>query len=175
MARIHQQWSSLRVRAAHLFRRIPWLIVFLQRIYRQFRPKFSAGAVGLLFNARGEVLFVEHIFHPKHPWGPPGGWVDRGEAPTTTVAREMQEEVGLQVLVGDLIHIEFLPQMRHVTFAYRCTADSYEVTHLSPELIGYGWYPPDALPNVYPFIKQAVSMALARASDAEPVAAAPVA
>lgn len=174
MASIHQQWGSLRVRAAHLFRRIPGLIVLLQRIYRQFRPRFSAGAVGLLFNTQGEVLLVEHIFHPLHPWGPPGGWVDRGEAPSTTVAREMQEEVGLTVLVGDLIHIEFLPKVRHVTFAYLCTADSFEVTRLSPELISYGWYKLDALPNVYPYIRQAISKALAHASDAQPIPAAPV-
>jgi len=174
MASMHQQWNSLRICAAHLFRRTPWLIVFLQRIYQQFRPRFSAGAVGLLFNSDGEILLVEHIFHPHYPWGPPGGWVDRDEAPATTVAREMQEEVGLQVQVGDLIHVEFLPQLRHMTFAYLCTAESLEIKRLSPELIGYGWYKTDALPMVYPYIREAVHRALARIANARQVTAVPL-
>lgn len=165
MASTQQRWATLRLRAAQWFRRTPWLIVFLQRIYQQFRPRFSAGAVGLLFNPQGEILLVEHVFHPQHPWGPPGGWVDRNETPAFSVAREMQEEVGIEVRVGDMIHIEFLPKMRHVTFAYLCTSDSYDVTKLSPELITYGWYAPDALPDVCPFIREAIAMALARAVD----------
>ncbi len=154
--------TRLRVRAAHIFRRIPWLISFLQRLYRILQPKFTAGAVGLLFNDQGQILLVEHIFHPRHPWGPPGGWVDANETPIRAVAREMNEEVGLHVQVGELIHIEFLPAMRHMTFAYLCDAASHNVNHLSPELIGFAWHDPDSLPNVYPFIREAVQIALAR-------------
>jgi ADP-ribose pyrophosphatase YjhB (NUDIX family) len=162
MASTQQRWTTLRIRAARMFRRTPWVITFLKRIYQQFRPRFTAGAVGLLFNERDEVLLVEHIFHPHHPWGPPGGWVDRNETPAFTVAREMKEEVGLQVHVEDLIDIEFLPAFRHVTFIYLCTADSYNVAALSHELIGFRWFNPDQLPNVYPYIRDGIRMALAR-------------
>ena len=43
---------------------------------------------------QGQVLLVEHVFHPYAPWGLPGGWIDRNESPSqTAVIRELQEEL----------------------------------------------------------------------------------
>lgn len=150
--------TGLRTKAARLFRRFPWFVAFLQRGYAAFRPRFTAGAVGLVFSPEGKVLLVEHILHPRHPWGPPGGWVDANETPAESAIREVYEEVGLRVEVESLISINFLPQKHHVTFVYLCIADNYEINRLSPELIGYGWYLQDDLPNVYPYIREAIQL-----------------
>lgn len=61
------------------------------------------GAVGLLRDGEGRVLVAKHVFRPRHPWGLPGGWAHRGEDPARTVARELREELGVDVEVGALL------------------------------------------------------------------------
>jgi len=75
--------ASLRQQVAFVVRRVPLLIKVVYYAYRFFQPKFTIGVVGLVFNAQHEILLVEHVFHPKLPWGLPGGWV-KGELPTDT-------------------------------------------------------------------------------------------
>jgi 8-oxo-dGTP diphosphatase len=153
---------ALRTRLAHFLRRIPWLMDFLKRIYRLFLPHYTAGAVGFVFNPRGEVLLVEHVLHPRLPWGAPGGWLDPGETPGEAVVREMREEVGLSVEIVDLLHIDFLPTFRHVTFAYLCKTENYEINVLSPELLSFGWYTRDKLPDTLPYVPKAMDIARSR-------------
>ncbi len=59
----------------------------------------------LILNEAGEVLAVKCPVH-KHGggWEFPGGKIEPGEAPQAAVAREIAEELGLQVQVGDLLH-----------------------------------------------------------------------
>lgn len=59
----------------------------------------------LIFNKEGRVLAVKCPEH-KHNggWEFPGGKIEPGETAEHAVAREIAEELGVQVLVGELLH-----------------------------------------------------------------------
>ncbi|MCC7206382.1 MAG: NUDIX hydrolase [Anaerolineae bacterium] len=139
-------------RIATTFRRFPWAVGMMQRVYRVTQPWMTAGAVGVIFDSGGRVLLVEHVFHALYPWGLPGGWIGRGEDPEDTVRREVLEETGLRIEVLKPLlctRSRYLP--RHMDIAYLCQAppDLDEASiRLSEELLAYRWLdvlhaPPD--------------------------------
>lgn len=141
-----------------VLRRFPWIVAGLYLLWRLFQSKYSLGVVGVLFNAEGEVLLVEHVFHPKKPWGLPGGWVNHRENPADAIRREMQEELALHVEVGPLLLAEF-HERNHLDMAYLCEQTN-EIGPLSYELLSFRWVSPDALPRLYPFQQRAIQAAL---------------
>jgi ADP-ribose pyrophosphatase YjhB (NUDIX family) len=64
-----------------------------------------AGAV--IRNEAGELLLVQRGHEPSSGlWSLPGGRVDPGEDPRSGAAREVREETGLEVEIGEpLVHI----------------------------------------------------------------------
>ena len=61
-----------------------------------------AGAV--LHDARGRLLLVQRGHEPNRgTWSLPGGRIEPGETPQQAAAREVREETGLEVLVGELL------------------------------------------------------------------------
>lgn len=143
-------------KVAQFLRRYPWIVPFALRIWRLGRPRFTAGVVGVVTNDAGEVLVVEHVFHPKIPWGLPGGWVDRAERLDETLARELREELSLPVTVGRTLLVELNPKHRyHMDIAFHCTPQG-EVGAVSNELLGYAWHAPATLPDIPPFHRRAI-------------------
>jgi 8-oxo-dGTP pyrophosphatase MutT (NUDIX family) len=106
-------------RIAALVQKTPWAINAARVIWRLWQPKFSAGVVGVVFNAQRHVLLVEHVFHPYSPWGLPGGWVERGEDPAQTVQRELLEELEMTVEVGPVLLVDN-EYGNHLDLAYLC-------------------------------------------------------
>ncbi len=60
-------------------------------------------AGGCVFNDAGAVLLQRR--GDNHKWGFPGGMLELGETPQMTAVRELKEETGLDVEVGDLIGV----------------------------------------------------------------------
>ena len=60
-------------------------------------------AGGCIFNEKGEVLLPRR--GDSNKWGFPGGAVELGETPQMAAIREVKEETGLDVEVGNLIGI----------------------------------------------------------------------
>lgn len=148
---------SFRYKLATLIRKIPFLMHMPYYMYRFIQPKYSVGVVGVVVNDAREILLVEHVFHPKLPWGLPGGWIGFNEDPQSTVEREIQEELGLSVQVGELL-LASRTQYHHLDFAFLCTPEG-EITTLSYELLGYAWYKRQDLPMIHNFHHQAVEAA----------------
>lgn len=154
---------GLKQRATVMLTRQRWLTEMAVWLVRVTRPRYTAGVVGVVFNGHGDLLLVEHVFHPANPWGLPGGWMERDEAPEETLRRELVEEVGLAVTVIRPLVVTSGPFRHHLDIAFLCHADG-EVTSLSSELSDYRWVPCDAVPPLLPFHQQAVQAACAQES-----------
>lgn len=67
-------------------------------------------AQGLLRNERGEILLCELTY--KQDWDLPGGVVDPRESPRECVAREIAEELDIDVVASALLAVNWLPPYR---------------------------------------------------------------
>jgi ADP-ribose pyrophosphatase YjhB (NUDIX family) len=107
----------------------------------------TLGVRGLVTDAEGRVLLVEHTYMPG--WYMPGGGVERGETAEQALARELVEEAGVAVIGRPRLvaihsnHVRFPGD--HV-LVYRverwrpCPATS------RGEILAADWFAPDALP-----------------------------
>jgi 8-oxo-dGTP diphosphatase len=153
----HRPPKGMRRRTASLVRRLPWLVRLAYPFYSRMQARFTVGAVGLVFNERGEVLLVEHVFHPKAPWGLPGGWVNRHEDPEVAVVREIREELGMVVEPLKVVHIQS-KYRGHLDTAFLCHMTT-GVSALSFELLSHGWFAPENLPDLHAFDREAITNA----------------
>jgi 8-oxo-dGTP diphosphatase len=131
--------NGVKQRVAAFLRRAPYLMAAASWVYRFRQEHITAGVVGVIANEVGHILLVEHVFHPKHPWGLPGGWMNRRENPDETICREAREETALTIAVVNPLLIsrtDYLPH--HLDIAYLCRLVGGEV-RLSPELLSYRW------------------------------------
>jgi 8-oxo-dGTP diphosphatase len=88
----------------------------------ELRPARRIGAYGVLRDAAGRVLLARssELSDVAGTWYLPGGGVEHGEDPATTVVREMAEETGLGVAVerlrgavSDVLEIPARGQLLH--------------------------------------------------------------
>ncbi len=68
-------------------------------------PRVAAGAV--FFDARGRVLLVQPTYKPH--WEVPGGYVEPGESPAAACVREVREELGIDMDLGQLLVVDWAP------------------------------------------------------------------
>ncbi len=153
---------SNKRKLANILMRWPLTLRLSQTLWRRVVPPWmTAGAVGAVYNDAHQILIVEHVFHPRHPWGLPGGWMNRRESPAQTVERELREETGLQVVVERPLLIEstvFLPN--HLDIAYLCRALPGEI-RLSGELLDYRWIREADAPPMFAFHEAVFRLATA--------------
>jgi 8-oxo-dGTP pyrophosphatase MutT (NUDIX family) len=127
------------------------------------RPRFTAGAVGILLNDRNEVFVVEHVFHTVFVWGLPGGWVDTNELPSEAVEREFWEETGLKVRATNPLEVWSSPFWRnHIDMAFLVVLEQSipEPVTLSAELDSYQWVSFDRLPPMLPEHRRVIQQAI---------------
>lgn len=145
-------------RLSHILRRNPWVMAFAYRLVRWLQTKYTIGVVGVIFDDKQRILLVEHVFHPKVPWGLPGGWINHKEDPKAALKREILEELQLTVEVDLALLAEF-HHGKHLDLAYICRPTN-EIGQLSYELLEYRWVDPKELPRLHKFHWRAIQQAL---------------
>ncbi|MBE6697688.1 MAG: NUDIX domain-containing protein [Ruminococcaceae bacterium] len=112
-------------------------------------------AGGCIFNDRGEVLLQRR--GDCDQWGFPGGTVELGETPQMAAVREVKEETGLDVLVGDLIglYTDFDvrcsngDQFQSILVAYKLTVTGGELFCDQEETIELKYFRLDDAPELF--------------------------
>ncbi|MCY4105400.1 MAG: NUDIX hydrolase [Chloroflexi bacterium] len=133
---------------ARILRRFPRSLLLPEVLLRISRPRYAIGVVGVVMNRKREALLVEHVFHPRTPWGLPGGWSQHHETPKQSLIREMAEELQLTIEVGPLLLLE-RGQGNQLDFAYLCQPAS-EICRINGELLGWQWVAKEQLRSYLP-------------------------
>ena len=140
--------------------RLPLLRFPLGLAVRLIVPKHRTGVAVVCLDSAGKVLLLRHVFHPTKPWGLPGGWLNKGEAPKACALRELEEETGLKAELGSLLLVSRQGTPDHLVIAYGATIKSGSM-NLSGEIIEAKWFWPRSMPQpIFPFVEEAVAAAL---------------
>jgi ADP-ribose pyrophosphatase YjhB (NUDIX family) len=88
-----------------IWRRLPGPLKLLYLRGRYGR--FAVGVAALIRDERGQVLLVHRTYSRDEPWALPGGWLERSdETIARALQRELREETGLRVQVGEVGAVE---------------------------------------------------------------------
>ncbi|MBE2240021.1 MAG: NUDIX hydrolase [Caldilineaceae bacterium] len=109
-------------------------------------------AVVALIEAHDRVLLIRRAVNPaRGQWALPGGYMDAGELPISALQREVREEVGLEIAVGDLL--EIFPMVNGngaslgIVLAYHARPLDVHVEPLACDDVDEAsWFGPETLP-----------------------------
>ncbi|HEX5567780.1 MAG TPA: NUDIX domain-containing protein [Streptomyces sp.] len=120
---------------------LQWRVLWL------WHAKFMVGVTGVVRDEDGRVLLLRHrMWPPDRQWGLPTGYANKGEPFEDTVRREVREETGLEVRVGELARLTSGYKLR-VEVAYEAQFTGGTLTIDSREILEAKWCWPDALPE----------------------------
>lgn len=71
------------------------------------QPRKRVSADAIIRDERGHVLVVRPTYKPG--WDIPGGMAEANEPPDHAVRRELREELGLDLTVGRLLSVDWVP------------------------------------------------------------------
>ena len=109
-------------------------------------PRQRVGVALITFNIDGEILLLRHVFHTAIPWGLPGGWLGRNEAPEDGLIRELREEIGLDLSLGPPVHTAYVSSPPHIVMAYLGSLQPGQM-RLNAEILEARWFSLDRLPH----------------------------
>jgi 8-oxo-dGTP diphosphatase len=143
--------------------RIPRLL--RRWIVRLAAPSFTVGAACVIERGDGSVLLVRLTYRDR--WGLPGGLIKRNEDVGVCARREVEEEIGLDVVLTSepAVVVDSRPQRIDVVFRARPAAgvDPDDAHARSAEILEARWFPADELP---PLQHEAISALMALAASA---------
>ena len=113
-------------------------------------PKFTVGVVALTRDDEGRILVLKHTYRPDMPWGLPGGGLRAGETLEDCLRREVREEAGIEVEIGNLLSAASHPDRKLVDMIFECrplpgqTIDNFKP---NAEISEARWVTMDDLPK----------------------------
>ena len=111
---------------------------------------YPVSVKGVLFSPQGEVVL---LLNEREEWELPGGRIEPGESSTECLAREILEELNIQVRVGlplDTYLFEVVPGKHVFVATYRCELIGPFSPSLSHEHKRMGLFSPTLLPPNLP-------------------------
>src|SRR3989442_4905 len=117
-----------------------------RRAVRTGQRRFTVTAGAFIFDDRGRILLLEHVFRPDSNWGIPGGFLGAGEQPEEAVRRELHEEAGLELADVELLFARTLRRPRQLEIYFRARAIN-SPRPSSFEIKRAGWFALDELPE----------------------------
>ncbi len=119
----------------------------------QFRVAVSA----LIFDGERILLALRRDIEW---WNLPGGGVEIGETVDEALCREVKEETGLEVEVGQLVGVYSKPQKQEIVLTFRCFVKGGTAV-ATEESLECSFFDPNELPvNILPKHRQRVEDAL---------------
>jgi 8-oxo-dGTP diphosphatase len=126
--------------ALRAFRRMPtWMRVF---IVRRIAPAHTVGALCFVEHD-GRVLMLRQ--RHRRGWTLPGGLVNRGETAVQAVEREVGEETGIAINVGQAFATVIEPRVRRVDVLFHVTVDERPEVRVAGEALTAEWLTPEEL------------------------------
>ena len=111
---------------------------------------FKVSIKGVLAGPDGRVILLQN---ERNEWELPGGQIELGESPPQCLAREIQEELGLQIEVQhplDTYLFEVTPGHHVFIATYKCALGGPFDPKVSPEHKRIGLFSQDRLPTNLP-------------------------
>ncbi|GAB3597035.1 hypothetical protein GCM10027446_24670 [Angustibacter peucedani] len=124
--------------ALRVFRRLPAPV--RRTLVRAGTPGFTVGAVCLL-ERDGRLLMLRQPH--RVGWSLPGGLLDRGESAAQAVAREVHEELGVDVEVGRPVTVVVDSPLRRVDVIFRVAVSGEIGERVGGEATTARWLLPD--------------------------------
>lgn len=111
--------------------------------------KFLVGVVGVVFDDQERILLLRHTYRRRYPWGLPGGWVAGNERLELGLGRELREETGMDIIVGEVFHVRSGYRRPQVDVYYLCAYRGGQF-RANAEIAEARFYTLDALPAGMP-------------------------
>jgi 8-oxo-dGTP diphosphatase len=130
------------------------------------RSRCFVAAGVLFFDDADRILLVQPTY--KDHWDIPGGYVETGETPAQAAAREIREELGLEVAVGPLLVTDWAPhpdegdKLLSIFDGGTLTAEQIDAIRLqADELASYAFHDlPEAVDLLIPRLSRRVMAAV---------------
>jgi 8-oxo-dGTP diphosphatase len=106
----------------------------------------TIGVFAAIFDEAGRILCVKRGYGPRN-WTIPGGGVEAGESPIEALGREVQEETGYLVDVGELVGVYVVPRKDDLVLCFTAAARGRDPWTPNGEITELGFFPPDELPE----------------------------
>jgi len=134
-------------------------------VVRLLTPGYRVGVLAVLRRPDGRVLLVDQPY--VEGWSLPGGDLKRRETVGQGLARELREELAVDLPVAEPVLAAQRAHDHWVTFVAGLDVSQAIADGLRPhsaELSRIGWFAPDALPPVHEDAAPALHLALAQLS-----------
>jgi 8-oxo-dGTP pyrophosphatase MutT (NUDIX family) len=139
----------------------------MSRKNKERRKTLSCGAVVWRVNeGRLELLLIKQFAH-KDSWGIPKGRIDHGETLEECARREVREETGVNISLGERLPDcgTYLKNEDKTVVSFLASpVDSHDIKHDDPdnEVADARWIPVDVLPQINVYQQQLIAIAIDR-------------